>query len=71
MCALSYAIQREGITARALAEMTLAPHAKDPGTIATPEAAVAEFDAWLNERPAEADQSLEEIELHDLLFEKR
>lgn len=71
MCDLSYAIQREGIVARALAEVALAPHAKDPGTVPTPESAVAEFDGWLNDRPDALDKPWEEIELHDLLFGRR
>jgi len=51
--------------------MTLAPHVKDPATVATPDVAVAEFDAWLNERPAELDRQWHEIELQDLLFARR
>jgi hypothetical protein len=57
--------------ARALAEMTLAPHAKDPGTVPTPESVVAEFDQWLDERPPELDKPWREVELEDLLFGRR
>lgn len=67
MCDLSYDMQREEVIRRALAEMQLAPHAKDPGSIATPEVAVAELDKWLDDRPAELDKPLGEMELEDLL----
>lgn len=68
MCSLSYVIQREAVVAQALTEMTLAPHVKEPGTIATPEVAVAEFDRWLDDRPAELDKPWGAMELEDLLF---
>lgn len=51
MCDLAYTAQREEIAARSLAEMQLAPHAKDPAAIETPDQAVASFDDWLNEEP--------------------
>ncbi len=65
---MSYVLQREALSSRALTEMTLAPYAKDPGSVTTPEVAVAEFDAWLNEQPEVLDRPWEEIELSDLLF---
>lgn len=50
---------------RALAEMQLAPHAKDPNAIDTPDQAVQRFDEWLNEAPPEptdpADLDLEAL----------
>lgn len=66
MCDLSYTIQREEAVARALAEMQLAPHVENSNTIAPPDVAVAEFDAWLDEPPPEhtrvgGDMTLEEL----------
>jgi len=71
VCALSYTIQREGVVAKALSEMTLAPHVKDPGTVPTPESAVAEFDRWSDDRPDILDKPWLEVELEDLLFGRR
>jgi hypothetical protein len=71
VCVFAYVLQAEAIAARALTEMTLAPHVEDQGSIATPDVAVAEFDQWLDERPAELDKPWEEIEFHDLLFPRR
>lgn len=51
---------------RALAEMQLAPHVKEGTQVATPEVAIAEFEKWLDE-PPEADRSLAEMELADLI----
>jgi hypothetical protein len=67
VCDLSYAVQREEVAARALAEMQLAPHVEDPHAILTPDAAVAELDRWLNERPADLDKPAGEMDLMDLL----
>jgi hypothetical protein len=57
VCDLSYAIQREEIVARALAEMQLAPHVEDSTKIAPPHVAVDEFDQWLNDPPPEVNRS--------------
>lgn len=67
MCDLSYAIQREEIVARSLAEMQLAPHVKEPESIATPDVAVAAFHEWLDERPAAEAKPFGEMELEQLL----
>lgn len=64
MCDLAYTVQVEQIERRSLAEMQLAPHVEDSSKIATPDVAIAEFDAWLaappddlRERP-EAEQEI-------------
>jgi hypothetical protein len=66
VCDLSYAIQREEIVARALAEMQLAPHMKEPESITPPDVAVDLFDKWLDGQPADP-KPFGEMELEQLL----
>ena len=67
MCDIAETIQIEQAERRALAEMTLAPHVEDSGSIATPEVAAAEFHKWLYEPPPEPGSRGPDAELRDLL----
>jgi hypothetical protein len=66
VCDLAYVVQVEQIERRALAEMQLAPHVEDSSKIATPEVAVAEFDAWLMAPPNHLSRPTAESEIMDL-----
>jgi hypothetical protein len=46
--------------------MQLAPHVTDSNSIATPDVAVAEFEAWLDQRPT-GDRPAGDLDLKDLL----
>jgi hypothetical protein len=70
LCDLAYSVQVEQIERRSLAEMQLAPHMESKGQISTPEVAVAEFDAWLNEMPPDPALRTEAGELENLITGK-
>lgn len=67
MCDLAYIVQAEQIERRALAEMALAPHVEDSSKIATPQVALAEFDAAVYEVPQHLTRPDGESEILDLL----
>jgi hypothetical protein len=72
VCDLSYATQRDEIMAGALAQTALAPHAKHPGSIPTPDTAVAEFDEWLAAPPPSVSgKASGQLELEDLIYRRR
>jgi hypothetical protein len=67
VCDLAFMIRAEQVRRTALAEMQLAPYTEEGQQLTTPDGAVAEFEAWLNERPNELDRDDDELELFSLL----
>lgn len=64
---MAYTIQVEQIEREALAQLSLLPHLREGAQISTPDQAVAEFDAWLIERPENEFTNPADMELSQLI----